>query len=62
MALYDLFRQGKMVCSFKGWTQGYDFIHDATERPDVSLFVIVRLIDLLRAHIVWRAHIRMSIL
>jgi len=46
-----------MILSLKRGAQGSQFVQNATESPDVALFVVFLIVDLFRAHVVGGAHV-----
>ena len=46
-----------MVLGFEGWAQGRHLVDDAAKRPDVALFIVLLIVDLLWAHVVRCANV-----
>lgn len=56
LAGLDLHGETEVAVSFERRPERGHFVHDATERPDVRLLVVLLLVDLLGRHVVRRAH------
>ena len=53
----DLKRQSKLILRLKRRTKTSHLIHETAKRPNITLLVILLLVNLLWAHVVGRAHV-----
>ena len=60
LTFLDLDGQSKLIQCLEGWSKGRHFISQAPERPDITFFIIVLVIYLLRTHVIRRADISLS--
>ena len=60
LAKFDLICKLDLVRRLKRSPQGQHLVDHAASRPDVTLFVVALLLDLLRAHVVRRADVSIS--
>lgn len=56
-ARFDFHRELVVGCRLERCPQGRNLVNDASEGPDVTLFVILLVTDLLRAHVVGGADV-----
>jgi hypothetical protein len=59
-AVFDFHGQVKVVGGLERRMKSSHFVNTASKRPNITLIVVVLLIDLLRAHVVRRAHVSCS--
>lgn len=60
LAKLDLVCKLDLVGGFKGCAQGEHLIEYAASRPDITFLVVSLLRNLLRAHVIWRAYMRIG--
>lgn len=50
-----------MIVCFEGRSEGGQFVDDAAETPNITLFVVVLLVDLLGWHVVGSAYVGLRV-
>ena len=59
-ACLDFHGKAEMILGLKRWFESCQLVNDAPKRPNVTLLIVLGVVDLLWAHIVRRANMSVS--
>lgn len=57
-AFLDFDCQGHRVQRLEGWVEGAELVYNTTKRPNVTLLIVLLVMNLLRRHIIRRSDVR----